>query len=117
GKGEHIIDLFRVEAGEAEIKLLRVELLQFEREQFLIPFHWTDRLTMMRNAFTWAGVHSSQRITGTSAMFSLRAAFSRRCPSTTSPSLRANTGILKPNSRMEEHMRSTAESFLRGLRA
>ena len=31
---------------------------------------------------------------------SLRAAFKRRWPSTTSPSLRARTGILKPNSRM-----------------
>jgi hypothetical protein len=35
----------------------------------------------------------------------------------TSPSLRAKTGILKPNSRMLLHMRSTAASFLRGLRA
>jgi hypothetical protein len=41
----------------------------------------------------------------------------RRCPSTTSPLLRTRQGILKPNSRIEEHMRSTAPSFLRGLRA
>jgi hypothetical protein len=34
---------------------------------------------------------------------------------TTSPSLRAKTGTLKPNSRIEKHMRSTAESFLRGF--
>jgi hypothetical protein len=48
---------------------------------------------------------------------SLRAAFGRRWPSTTSPSLRASTGTLKPNSRMLAHMRSAAASFLRGLRA
>jgi hypothetical protein len=71
---------------------------------------------MMRNAFTCAGVQSSHRITGISAMLSLRAAFSRRWPSTTSPSLRASAGILKPNSRMLLHIRSTAESFLRGSR-
>jgi hypothetical protein len=39
----------------------------------------------------------------------------RRWPSTTSPSLCARTGILKPNSRMLPHMRSTAASFLRGI--
>src|SRR5258705_13717430 len=50
---------------------------------------------MMRNVFTWAGVHSSHRITGISAMLSLRAALRRRWPSTTSPSLRASNWILK----------------------
>ncbi len=83
----------------------------------------TERFTISRNAFTCASVHSSQRITGIAVVSppghdpSLRAAFSRRWPSTTSPSLRASTGILKPNSRMLLHMRSTAASFLRGLRA
>jgi len=48
---------------------------------------------------------------------SLRAAFRRRCPSTTSPSLRTKQGILNPNSRIEAHIRSTPASFLRGLRA
>ena len=34
----------------------------------------------------------------------------------TVPSLRASTGTLKPNSRMLATIRSTAVSFLRGLR-
>ena len=78
---------------------------------------------MSRKAFTCAGVHSSQRITGIPFVSppghdpSLRAAFSLRCPSTTVPSLRASTGTLKPNSRMEAHIRSTAASFLRGFLA
>lgn len=72
----------------------------------------TERLTIKRKALTCAGVHSSQRMTGISAMPSLRAAFNRRWPSTTSPSLRTKQGILKPNSRIDEHMRSTAASFL-----
>jgi hypothetical protein len=46
----------------------------------------------------------------------LAAAFSRRCPSTTSPLLRARIGILNPNSWMEAIIRATAWSFLRGLR-
>ncbi len=50
-------------------------------------------------------------------MPSFRAALSRRWPSITSPPLRTKHGILKPNSRMLAHMRSTAASFLRGLRA
>lgn len=79
--------------------------------------HATDRLTISRDAFTCAGVHSSHRITGTSAMPSFFAPFRRRWPSTTSPLLRASTGILKPNSRMEAHIRSTAASFRRGFRA
>src|SRR5258706_11699205 len=33
-------------------------------------------------------------------MFNFREAFTRRCPVTKSPSLRARTGILKPNSQM-----------------
>ena len=55
----------------------------------------TERFTIKRKALTCCGVHSSQRMTGTSVMPSLRAAFRRRWPSTTSPSLRASTGILK----------------------
>jgi len=47
---------------------------------------------------------------------SLRAAFSRRCPSTTSPSLRTRHGISNPNSRIDAHMRSTAASFFLGFR-
>jgi hypothetical protein len=62
------------------------------------------------------GRPSSQSITGTSARPSFCAAFRRRCPSTTSPSLRTRQGILKPNSRIDEHILSTAPSFLRGLR-
>ena len=73
----------------------------------------TERFTISRNAFTCASVHSSHRITGTSVMPSFFAAFSRRWPSTTSPLLRASTGILKPYSRMDAPMRSTAASFLR----
>jgi hypothetical protein len=49
-------------------------------------------------------------------MPSLRAAFKRRCQSTTSPSLRASTGILNPSSLMDLHILWTAASFLRGLR-
>lgn len=41
---------------------------------------------------------------------------SLRCPSTISPSPRTKQGILKPTWRIEAHMRSTAASFLRGLR-
>ena len=77
----------------------------------------TERFTISRKALTGAGVHSSHKITGTSVIRSLRAALIRKRPSTTSPSLRASTGILNPNSRIEEHMRSTTASFLRGLRA
>jgi hypothetical protein len=47
---------------------------------------------------------------------SLHAAFSRRCPFTLSPSPRTRQGLLKPNSRIDSHMRCTAASFLRGLR-
>ena len=45
----------------------------------------------------------------------MRAALRRRWPSTTSPSLRTRHGILKPNSRIEAHMRSTAASFFLGF--
>jgi len=45
-----------------------------------------------------------------------RAALRRSWPSTTSPSLRARTGILKPNSRRLAHMLSTAPSCLRRWR-
>lgn len=55
-------------------------------------------------------------MTGISASSSFRAAFRRRCPSTTSPLLRARTGILNPNSRIDPHIRSTAASFFLGLR-
>jgi hypothetical protein len=41
----------------------------------------------------------------------LRADLIIRWPSTTSPSLRANTGILKPISRMLEHMRPRRRRF------
>ncbi len=76
-----------------------------------------ERLTSRRNAFTWSVVHSSHRMTGTSVIPSFFAAFKRRSPSTTSPSVRARTGILNPNSRIEPIMRSTERSFLRRLRA
>jgi hypothetical protein len=55
-------------------------------------------------------------MTGKSLMRSLRAALIRKWP-TTSPSLRAKPGTLKPNSRVLLHMRSITASFLRGLRA
>jgi hypothetical protein len=48
---------------------------------------------------------------------SFRAAFRRKCPSTTVPSLRASTGILKPNSRIDAHIRSIAASFFLGFRS
>jgi hypothetical protein len=51
------------------------------------------RFTTRRNAFTWAGVHSSHKITGTSVIPNLRAALSLRWPSTTSPSLRARNRL------------------------
>ena len=76
-----------------------------------------ERLASRRNAFTCASVSSSARATGTSIRPSLRAALSRRCPSTTVPSDLATTGMRKPNSRMAATMRSTCSSFLRGLRA
>jgi hypothetical protein len=78
--------------------------------------HVTERLTISRNALTCAGDHSLQRITGTSVIPSFRAALRRRCPSTTSQSLRTRHGILNPNSRTDAHMRSTAVSFLGGFR-
>src|ERR1039457_55411 len=72
----------------------------------------TDLFTISRNALTWASVHSSHRITGIPVVSppghdpNLRAALIRRWPSTTVPSLRASTGILKPNSRMDAHIRT-----------
>jgi hypothetical protein len=66
----------------------------------------------------FAGIESGERqVEGISVIRSLRASLMRKCPSTTSPSLRAKTGILKQNLRIEEHIRSTTASFLRGLRA
>ena len=58
--------------------------------------HVADRFTISRKARTCAGVHSSHRMTGMSVMPSLRAAFRRRCPSITSPSLRTRQGIDPP---------------------
>ena len=49
--------------------------------------------------------------------FQLARGLQAQWPSTTVPSLRARTGHLNPNSRMLLHIRSTAASFLRGLRA
>ena len=60
-----------------------------------------------RRRISELGEVSRERITGTTAIPSFTAALIRRWPSTTSPSLRANTGILKPTSRMLVHMRST----------
>src|SRR5215469_1545619 len=42
-------------------------------------------------------------------------ALDAQMPSTTSPSLRASTGILNPNSRMLLHVQSTTASFFRGF--
>ena len=78
---------------------------------------------MSLNALTCASDHSSHNTTGIVLMSppgqdrNLRAAFRRKWPSTTVPSLRASTGILKPNSPMLLHMRSTAASFFLGFRA
>ena len=41
--GEQVVDLLGVEAGEAEVEVRRVEFLQFEREQFLVPVGPGDR--------------------------------------------------------------------------
>ena len=79
--------------------------------------HVTERFTISRKALTCASVQPSHGITGTSVIASLRAAFSLRWPSTTSPVDRASTGIEKPNSVMLATMRFTAPSFLRGFRS
>src|ERR1019366_10168216 len=115
----------RAAAGRAvsipEIRF--VEFLPRERSSSSQSAHSTERFTIRRKAFTWAGVHSSHRITGIAVVSppghdpSFRAALILRCPSTTVPSLRASTGILKPYSRRDEHIRSTAGSFFLGFRA
>src|SRR2546423_13146540 len=56
-------------------------------------------------------------MTGTSWRPRANAAFRRKWPSTISPLLRVRMGILKPNCVKEAFNRSTAWSFLRGLRA
>ena len=89
-ESQQLVYFTNVKSGETQIEIRFLILLQFERKQFLIPI---------------------------GPISSLRAAFNLKCPSTTSPSLRTRHGILQPNSRIEPHMRSTAESFLRGLRA
>ena len=105
-----------IESCEAEIEIRFLNFLQFESEQLFVPIRLRHRtIHHERERLDLAGVHSSQRITGISVMPSLRAAFSRRWPSTTSPSLRTRQGILKPNSRIEAHIRSTAASFLPGV--
>src|SRR5579859_4691754 len=99
----------RIETGEREVEVRFLDVLQLQSEQFLVPIGPRYRTVHHQPE------GSSHKITDTSVMPSFRAAFRRRWPSTTSPPLRASTGILKPNSRIDEHMRSTAESFLRGL--
>ena len=74
--------------------------------------HETLLLTIKRKAFHLGRrplIAKQHRHFG---MPSLRATFSRRCASTTSPSLRGKYGILGPNPRMLTHIRSAA-SFLR----
>ena len=68
-------------------------ILSFDPPESTGTFPASINFTRSRKAFTCVGVHSSQRITGTSVMPSLRAAFSRRCPSTISPSLRRRQGF------------------------
>jgi hypothetical protein len=82
----------------------------------------THLFTMSRNAFTCASVQPSQGITGILDVSPpghdpiLRAALRRRWPSITSPDDLANTGIAKPNCRMDAHIRSTAASFFLAFR-
>ncbi len=78
--------------------------------------HVAERFIISLKALTWAGLHSSHRMIGTSVIPSFSAAFSRRCPSTISPSLRTSNGILKPNSRIEATIRFTAPSLFLGFR-
>jgi hypothetical protein len=101
----------------AEIEICGVEFLQLQGEELLIQSaHVTERFTIRRNALTCCGLHSSHSRTGISLMPNLRAPFRCKWPSITSPSLRASTGILKPNSLMLLNMRSTAASFFHACR-
>ena len=117
GITQKVVDLSVIEAGERKIEVEALEVGEFQCQEFLVPFCPAHRTVHQQPERLYLrSVHSSQRITGTSAMPSFLAAFNLRWPSTTVPSLRASTGTLKPNSLMDATMRSTAASFLRGLR-
>src|SRR3989442_1884699 len=74
-----------------------------------------DRLARRRNAFTCALVQPSHQITGTLGMPNFLAAFSRKCPSITVPSLVARIGMTNPNSRILATIRPTTASLRRGF--
>jgi hypothetical protein len=88
-RGKQLRQFFFVEAGQPQnqIKILQSRSSKPSRSSFHSA-HVTDRFTISRNAFTCASLHTSHTITGISLIASLRAAFSRRWPSTTSPLLR-----------------------------
>ena len=121
---QQIVDLLGVEAGEREVEVRLVQFLQFEGEQFVVPVgpghraihHQPERLDLGLGPLVAEHHGDSSRVAA-----GPRAQLARGLESEVAvhhvPLLRASTGILKPNSRIAAHMRSTAASFLRGFRA
>jgi hypothetical protein len=113
GRDEQVVYLTGFETGERQIEVRLVQFLQFEGEQFAVKVLPRGRAINKQPERPDLRIAPLITEDDWNLRDARRAALIRKWPSTTSPSLRASTGILNPNSLIEEHIRSTTASFLR----